>query len=316
MMFKSAQAFAPAGLSSFFEICDQTEAGVPIADPERVGARGGGFGLRHGVLTTVSISEAERNSIRVFMNGKVAPEAETTRTALRMLLDKTEKTYAVVVRHEISVPVGAGFGTSAGGALTAALAFSKALGLPLTFNQIGKIAHVAEVRCKTGLGTVGPLMVSGCVLTIEPGAPGISVIDRIPLRSEYVVVVGLFGPTPTRQVLSSAEKRLEVNRYGRKTLEAILDEPTLENFLACCWDFSEKAGFATERIKQLARLAKGAGAIGYAQNMLGEAIHAVTFKENAVDVAEAFKQVLPKTNILVSELDFQGARLVNTSETV
>ncbi|MGF3523269.1 MAG: pantoate kinase [Candidatus Bathyarchaeia archaeon] len=311
-----AKAFAPAGLSSFFEICDQTDAGVPIADPERVGARGGGFGLKHGVLTELSLSEAKKNNIRVFLNGNIAPEAETTRTALRMLLNRTEKKYDVVVHHKICVPVGAGFGTSAGGALTAALAFSKAASLPLTFNQIGKIAHVAEVLCKTGLGTVGALMVSGCVLTVEPGAPGISVIDRIPLSPDYAVVVGFFGPTPTRQVLSSAEKRVEINRHGRRTLEAILDEPTLENFLACCWDFSEKTGFATERIRQLARLAQSAGAIGYAQNMVGEALHAVVFKENAADVVEVFKQVLPQEGILVSTLDFQGARLLDTDEAV
>ncbi len=316
MMFKTAKAFAPAGLSSFFEICDHTDAGIPITDPERIGARGGGFGLQHGVLTEVSLSEAKQNSIRVFLNGKVAPEAETTKATLRLLLDKTENKYDVIVHHEICVPIGAGFGTSAAGALTAALAFSKALDLTLTFNQIGKIAHVAEILCKTGLGTVGPLMVSGCVITVEPGAPGIGVIDRIPLSPDYAVVVGFFGPTPTRQILSSEEKRVEINRYGRETLDAILDEPSLENFLACCWDFSEKTGFTTERVKQLAHLAKKAGAIGYAQNMLGEAIHAVAFKENAAAVAEAFKQILPKKNILVSELDFQGARLVGVNETV
>jgi pantoate kinase len=275
-----------------------------------VGSRGGGFALQKGVLTKVSVSEAETTSIRVYINGKLEPEAETTKTALQMLLSKADGAYDVVAKHEVEVPIGAGFGTSAGGALTASLALSKALELPLTFNQIGKIAHVAEVRCKTGLGTVGPLMIGGCILTVEPGAPGISVIDRIPLSSEYVVVAGVFGATLTKQVLSSVEKRWEVNRYGRKTLEAILAEPTLENFLACCWNFAEKAGFATERVKQLVRLAEKAGAVGAAQNMVGEAVHAVAHEENAAKIAEAFKQLLPKEKILVAKIDLQGARLV------
>jgi pantoate kinase len=153
-------------------------------------------------------------------------------------------------------------------------------------------------------------MIGGCILTVEPGAPGISVIDRIPLSPEYVVVAGVFGPTPTKQVLSSAEKRRQINRYGRKTLEAILAEPTLENFLACCWNFAEKAGFATERVKQLVRLAEKAGAVGAAQNMVGEAVHAVAHEENAENIAEAFKQLLPKEKILVAKIDLQGARLV------
>jgi pantoate kinase len=306
----TAKAFSPAGISSFFEFCDRTDDGKPIADLERVGARGGGFGIKKGVLTEVSVSEAKANSIRVFINGKLAPEAETTRAVSQMLLSKSGKFYNVVVNHKVDVPIGAGFGSSAAGALTAGLALSKALELPLTYNQIGRMAHVAEVRCKTGLGTVGPLMLGGCILTVEPGAPGISVIDRIPLSDDYAIITGVFGSTPTKQVLSSAEKRQEVNRWGRKTLEAILAEPNVENFMARCLDFAEKAGFMTPRVRHLAKLAEKAGAVGAAQNMVGEAVHALAFEENAGNIAEAFKQVLPNERIFVAKIDFQGARLI------
>jgi pantoate kinase len=307
---KRAKAFSPAGISSFFEICDKTEDGKPIVDLERVGARGGGFGIQKGVLTEVSVSEAKVNHIRVFINGKLGPEAETTRTVSQMLLSKVSKFWDVVVNHKVDVPIGAGFGSSAGGALTAGLALSKAFDLPLTYNQIGKIAHVAEVQCKTGLGTVGPLMLGGCILTVEPGAPGISVIDRIPLSDDYMIVAGVLGAKPTKQVLSSADKRREVNRWGRKTLEAILAEPSVENFMSCCLDFAEKAGFMTARVRQLVKLAEKAGAVGAAQNMMGEAVHVLTLEENAGKIAEAFKQVLPNEKILVAKIDFQGARLV------
>ena len=309
-MLKQVRAFSPAGISSFFEICDRTNDGKPIADLERVGARGGGFGIQKGVLTEVSVSEAKANFIRVFINGKLAPEAETTRTVSQMLLSKAGKFFDVVVNHKVDVPIGAGFGSSAAGALTTALALSKALELPLTYNQIGRIAHVAEVQCKTGLGTVGPLMLGGCILTVEPGAPEISIIDRIPLSDDYMIVAGVFGSTPTKQVLTSAEKRREVNRWGRKTLEAILAEPSVENFMACCLEFAEKVGFMTPRVRQLVKLSEKAGAVGAAQNMVGEAVHALAHEENAGNIAEAFKQVLPNEKILAAKIDFQGARLV------
>lgn len=309
-MKKTVKAFAPAGISSFFEICDTTEDGKPIADLTKVGSRGGGFGLQKGVWTQVTISETKKSSIKIFINGNLAPEAQTTKTVVETLLSKTGKAYEVIVNHTIEVPIGAGFGTSAGGALTTGLALSKALDLPLTYNQIGKIAHVAEVKCKTGLGTVGPLMLGGCILTLEPGAPGISVIDRLPLSPDYAMVAGVFGPTPTKQVLSSAEKRLEINRWGRKTLEAILDEPSVENFLDCCLTFAEKTGFMTARIKQIVNLAEKAGAIGTAQNMVGEAAHSLVLQENAENLAEAFKQAVPNVKVIVAKIDFQGARLV------
>lgn len=44
--------------------------------------------------------------------------------------------------------------------------------------------------------------------------------------------------------------------------------------------------------------------------MIGEAVHAVVHKENVEDVAEAFKQVLPSEKVIISKIDFQGARLV------
>jgi pantoate kinase len=312
---KTAKAFSPAGISSFFEICDRTDDGRPIKDLERIGSRGGGFGIQKGVLTEVTVSEAETNTIHVFINGKFAPEAETTKTALQMLLNKAARACNVVVNHKVEVPIGAGFGTSAAGALTASLALSKTLDLPLTYNQIGRIAHVAEVKCKTGLGTVGPLMLGGCAITVEPGAPGLGVIDRIPISDDYMIVAGVFGSTPTKQVLASAEKRREVNLYGWRTLEAILAEPSVENFMACCLDFAEKAGFMTARVRHLVKLAEKAGAVGAAQNMVGEAVHALAFEENARNIAEAFKQVLPNEKILVAKIDFQGARLVTHEKT-
>ncbi len=310
-MTKTAKAFAPAAISSFFQIYD-TQNGEPVTDFEKMGAIGGGFGLEKGVKTTVTAKEAEKNSINVIINSKPALEAKTTKTVVEKLLAKTTSKYAVKVEHEIDVPIGVGFGTSAGGALTAGLALKDALELPLTFNQIGKIAHVAEIQCQTGWGTVSSLTFSGgCVLVVEPGAPGICQIDRIPISTDNVVVAGfLKSKIPKNNLLSSPEKKQRINQYGKKTLDAILSEPSIENFLECCWEFSQKAGFATENIRQLVKSVKKAGAVGASQNMIGEAVHAVVHEENVNSVSEAFKQTLTQKQVIVSKIDFQGARLV------
>jgi len=307
---KTAKAFSPAGISSFFEICDKTQDSKPISDLERVGARGGGFVIDKGVHTQIEVLEAETESVEIFINGKLAPEAETSRTVAESLLAKTDEKHMVTIRHNVEVPIGAGFGSSAGGALGIALALSAALDLRLTYNQLGRIAHVAEIKCRTGLGTVGPIMLGGCILTVEPGGPGIGIIDRIPVSGGYTIVTGVFGSTPTKHILTSDEKRREVNRWGKKTLEQILNDPSVENFLACCLEFAEKTKFMTERVKRMVRLAKQAGAVGAAQNMIGEAVHALALDENAGRVAEAFKQVLPDEKVLAAKIDFQGARLV------
>jgi len=307
---KVAKAFAPGAISSFFEIHD-TQNAKPLVDLEQVGASGGGFGLSKGVYTTVTAKEAQKTSINISINNQAA-QAKTTRHVLETLLGQISEKYEIIVDHQIEVPIGMGFGTSAGGALTAGLALRDALGLKLTYNQIGRIAHLAEIQCQTGLGTVSSLTFSGgLVLVVEPGAPGICQIDRIPLTPDYMVVVGFHQSNmPKKPIFTSPQRKQEINLYGKQTLDAILREPCLENFLACCLEFSEKAGFATDRIRQLVKAVKKAGAVGAAQNMIGEAVHAVVNEENVESVTEAFKQTLPSSQVIVSRLDFQGARLI------
>ncbi|MDR0372979.1 MAG: hypothetical protein LBI79_05425 [Nitrososphaerota archaeon] len=309
---KIVKAFAPGAISSFFEIFNTNPDGTPITDLQRMGARGGGFGLQCGVHTKVTLENASENSIQISINNQPTAEAKVTKNVTQTLLDQVPKKYAVTVEHQIDVPIGMGFGTSAGGALTTGLALKEALNLPLTYNQIGTIAHLAEIQLQTGLGTVSSLTFSGgLVLVTEPGAPGICKIDRIPLNPDYMVVVGYYQALiPKKSVLSSPQQKQRINVYGRKALEAIFAEPSLENFLTQCWAFSQNAGFATEGICQLVKAAEKAGAVGAAQNMIGEAVHAVVPEENVPSVAEVFKQTLSSNQVIVSRIDFEGVRLV------
>lgn len=309
-MHRKAKAFCPAGISGFFQICDKEPNGKPITDPERIGARGGGFALKKGVFTEVTVVEQEQESLNVFINGKLALEAETTRTVVDMLLERVNKPYSIAVKHDVEVPIGAGFGSSAAGALGVALALSKALNINLTYNQIGRIAHVAEVKCRTGLGTVGGLLLGGCVIIVEPGAPNYAVIDRIPISPNYQIVAGVYKPQLTSKFLKSTKKRDRINEMGQKTLDKILAEPSLESFLHACREFAEKTGLVTQRVRKLMDAAERAGCVGVAQNMLGEAVHALVEKDKVKKVVEVFERFLPPEKILVAEVSLQGAQLI------
>jgi len=307
---KKAGAFCPAGISSFFEICDRTSDGALITNLEHVGARGGGFVISKGVLTEVILAEAKENEICVFINGRLWPEAETTRTVVEILLKKVPETYHVTVRHRLNVPIGAGFGSSAAGALGTALALSNALNLNLTYNQLGRIAHVAEVSCQTGLGTVGPLMLGGCIITTEPGAPGYASIDRIPVSPDHRIVACTYRPVSTKEMLSSQEKRKAINEWGRRTLEKILADPSLENFMLACKEFARGTGLVTSRVQKLIELAEKTGAIGATQNMVGEAVHVLVTADKVEGVVQAFKKTISSEKIIIARIDLQGARRI------
>jgi len=308
---QKASAFSPAGISSFFQICDSEPNGKPIKDLARVGARGGGFGLKRGVLTQIAVTKSKKQTISVFINGKLAPEAQTTGTVVEMMLEKADSPYSIEVRHRVDVPIGAGFGASAGGALTTGLALCKALDLNLTHRELGRIAHVAEVKCKTGLGTVsGILYGGGCVIVLEPGAPNHGSVDSIPITPDCHIVAGVFKPRLTSEFLKSTTKREIINKMGKATLKRILAEPSVENFLHSSREFAEKTGLATNRVIKLMDAAEKAGAVGAAQNMLGEAVHALVDRDKVKSVLAAFERILPRNRIVVGEVSLSGAQLV------
>ncbi len=305
---RTARAHSPAGISSFFEIVDREADGTPISNPLRIGARGGGFVISRGVKTEVRVEKKRKDDVTVYLNRQLSKEAKTTETVVRMILRRAEVHAKVSVRHSTDLPIGCGYGTSAAGALSTAFALCQALDLDMTYNQMGQVAHVAEVKCKTGLGTVGPLMVGGHVVTVQAGAPGFNVIDRIPIDSSYRIVTGWFGPIPKPNVLSSQTWRRIINRHGRLATRAILRKPTAENFLVVCRKFADNIGFMTERLHRLVSSMENSGAIGATQNMLGEAAHALVGEKKERKVYDAAKRFLPRERILLTSIDFQGAK--------
>jgi len=309
MRIRKYRAFSPGGISGFFQICDTKPDGSPIKDPERIGARGGGFGTADGVTTETTASPSGENKIDVYINCE-RRQARTTETMVELLLRTTEENYDVEVRHTVVPPVGAGFGTSAAGAYSCGLALSRALGLNLTQNQIARMAHVADVTCSTGLGTVEGLTVGGLVLIVKSGAVGIGEVDRIPIGPNLRIVAGAFEPMDKSSIILSSKWKKKVNKLGVKTMNRILREPTLPNFIDSCKKFAFRLGLMSDRLEQLILEAEEAGAIGATQNMLGEAVHAVVTEESANAVYDLFKKYLPRDRIINSEIDFEGGRLL------
>ena len=309
-MLPLSVAFCPAGISSFFEVCRKDEAGNPIVDPARIGARGGGFAIARGVTSRVTVRRRYRTRIEIRINSRPAPDAQTTRSAIEQLISANGLPLDVLVEIQVRVPIAAGFGTSAAGTLASCLALADACNLPVTFNEVGRAVHVAEVMNGTGLGTASALLCGGFVLVREPGAPGIGVIDRLRFPLDHSVVCAYLGPIQTREALAKQGEHATYGPAAHATFEAISENPRLSVFLAESRKFGKRAGFETPRITRLISTLMSAGAIGAAQNMVGEAVHAVVQDSKITKILEEVRSAFPVAKVFASHIESRGVRLL------
>jgi len=306
----ASEATCPAGISSFFEICETDYAGNSITDPARIGARGGGFAISNGVTSKVATRRASKSRVNIRINLKPAPEAQTTRWAINKILRSREAVLDVRVDLRLRVPIGAGFGTSAAGTLASCLALVNAVNFPMTLNDLGRITHIAEVVNKTGLGTASAMLTGGFVLVTEPGAPGIGSVDRLLYPQDHVVLCAYLGPIATRDVLSRSDLANMVNPAARRAMAGIRLKPELYTFLSEARQFGETVGFQSPNVARLIQATVSAGAIGAAQNMIGEAVHGVIQSDKADRALIKLRKEFPSATIFVSNLDTRGVRLV------
>jgi pantoate kinase len=257
------KAYAPAHITGFFAICEHP-------NPLYKGSIGCGLVLEAGCVTEVADARGQELSARITINGK-PEEGETTRYVLEQLAGAAE----VRVVTNFEVPVGCGFGASAAGALSTALALNELLALTMTVNAVAQVAHCAEVVNSTGLGDVIAETYGGVVIRTKPGPPGIGVIDRLPHRTEQVSYVVL-GAKPTRSVLAEGGEstRRCISEAGKEALKLLMRKPTLENFMHLSRDFALRIELISDACKDALEAVRAEGKVASVA-MLGETIFVI-----------------------------------------
>ena len=161
------RAWVPYHITGFF-------AARQSVNPLQSGSIGCGLCLTPGAITTIE-SSLDIQTTEIILNGLVS-EAPVSRFVAKKLAEGP-----VRVKTDMNMPFGAGFGASGAGALGCAYALNCHFDLGLTADQAASVAHAAEVVNRTGLGDVIAQNSGGLVVRLEPGAPGIGRIDRIPV---------------------------------------------------------------------------------------------------------------------------------------
>lgn len=303
---KEARAFAPSHITGIFQIFDHS------ADSMKTGSKGAGVSLCRGVTTTVKAEKSGKNFLQVRINGLISNSAEVSKCVGKIFLSRFKEEVEnckVVVEHQVEMPIGAGFGTSGAAALSLALALNENFKRGMSKMEAAQIAHIAEVECKTGLGTVIAETYGGIEIRTKPGAPGIGEIRHIPAEKEMVVACLSFGPLSTRKFLTDEAVRKRINEFGGKLLDRLVEEPSVTNFMKLSRQFAENVGLITNKLRAVLKAADEAGFV-CSMPMFGESIFTITEKDALPNLLRIFERHGSGGKTIISEIDFEGARLL------
>lgn len=312
---RSVNIEVPHRISGFFEIVDEIN-GKKITDPERVGSRGAGFNLTAVGKTRIvsdSFENDGENSCKIYINGEELNEkAETTYFIVQFIKSYLKKPINIKIYHEFELPVGCGYGASGSGALGAIYGLNNVLDLRLSYRERGRIAHIAEVINRTGLGTVCGLLGGGLCILKEPGYP--CVYESIPVPERLSIICGSFGSIPTKSILTSPQLSLKIKEAGRKALKKLLNTPDIKTFITASIEFVNDTNILNilnlSKTKELIENLNKLYIYGASMNQLGRSVYAICRKSDQKKVIEIFDTFKPEISVYVSAINENSPQLL------
>ena len=294
-------AFSPAHITGFFKAeLDQT------ARPEVQGSLGAGFSIQQGVTTTVEVQDSEFSDHSITISGYQPDNTQVSEFVISEFLKNIDGNYFLKVHHDIKVPVGYGLGCSAAVALSLVYALNSAFRTNYTKEQLGMMAHNAEVMCRTGLGDVLASYHGGFEIRVKGGAPGIGQIRKI--SSElYSAIMICFSPISTKQFLK--DRLASINGLGGKMVEKLVQTKNVDQFHDYSIEFANYVDIITPKMKSVIDDLKENG-IKCGVALFGETIFTLVkpeMEEKVISILEKYHDGI----IIKSKIDQIGARLVH-----
>ncbi len=295
-------AFSPGHITGFFEKPRNKNQNT---DPLFYGSKGAGFSFKKGVTTSVELYNSKKKSYHIYINNLLTNNAEVSEWVTQYYLDKSDFSYYIKINHSIDIPIGYGLGTSGAAALSLSYALNKALDIKFLKEQAAQIAHIAEISCNTGLGTVIAEFYGGLEIRTSFGAPGIGKVTKIELNN-YKAIILCIGPLSTKQILSNYSNN--ANILGRKMVEQLLLSKDVNSFLRMSHEFANflglTKGLCAKPIEELNNFG-----VECSTGMFGETIFTLVSPSEIYPVISMLKKY-PGT-LIVSDIDNRGALIEN-----
>lgn len=306
--------FVPSHITGFFSIFDNE-------DPLLKGSLGAGVLLDKGVITEIDENDGdsnENNCLSILINGKKDEYDEVIILKTIELMDKELNGGEIkfdlgnmLIKQNIQVPIGCGFGTSAASAIGTAICINEYFNLGLSIEECGKYAHLAEVELGTGLGDVISELSKGIVLRTKVGAPGYGQAKSIvphektgfgvfeSLKSDFYVITKSLGEISTASIIQDPKHKkiitqvgMEIgkefnekddgivigskfkNRFNVAVDSEFNEEETIKKFMKASLSFAKRTHLISDELLEIVHQLHGK-ALGSSMAMLGNTVFAI-----------------------------------------
>jgi pantoate kinase len=295
-------AFCPAHITGFFKAeLDNTKK------IDELGSQGAGFSIQKGVKTIVKVrkkSEYDISNFHLNIKGYQTDNTQVSEYIIQKFLNLIEEKIFVDIDHEINVPVGYGLGCSAAVALSLGLALNQALKMNLTKEEVGSIAHEAEIKCQTGLGDVLASYHGGFEIRVKSGAPGRGIVKKIKTGSVSVIII-CFSPISTKKFLR--ERLSSINGLGGRMVTKLEKSNNIIEFQDMSLEFAKYVDIITPKMHSVIRDLNDNG-IKCGVALFGETIFSIVplgLEKKVFDILDKYRDGI----IIQSKIDNLGARL-------
>jgi pantoate kinase len=295
-------AFCPAHITGFFKAeLDNTKK------IDELGSQGAGFSIQKGVKTIVKVrkkSEYDISNFHLNIKGYQTDNTQVSEYIIQKFLNLIEEKIFVDIDHEINVPVGYGLGCSAAVALSLGLALNQALKMNLTKEEVGSIAHEAEIKCQTGLGDVLASYHGGFEIRVKSGAPGRGIVKKIKTGTVSVIII-CFSPISTKKFLR--ERLSSINGLGGRMVTKLEKSNNIIEFQDMSLEFAKYVNIITPKMYSVIRDLNDNG-IKCGVALFGETIFSIVplgLEKKVFDILDKYRDGI----IIQSKIDNLGARL-------
>lgn len=203
---KEVQAYCPASISLIFRVHEHH-------DPAQMGSTGVGFTIDQGVTATV----VESARSQVFFNN------EPIKFPTVSWLARELTPVPVTINLHTPLPLGCGFGISGASALATSFTLNQLCELSKTRQELVRLAHVSEVKHRTGLGTVATQSYGGFLIRSTPGSA--SRVKTLPFIGQRVYAA-VRGKLETPSVLNDKKAQSALKAAANRVLLTLKDSPS------------------------------------------------------------------------------------------